>query len=82
MAVAVAVAVAVTVAAVACSPKINSLVHFYSTFQKSKMLGLKKEQFKLVNANVKPFLDFKPGFEFNVKGKHLADKKSAPAKFR
>ena len=46
------------------------------------MLGLKKEQFKLVNANVKPFLDFKPGFEFNVKGKHLADKKSAPAKFR
>jgi len=50
-------------------------------YTKSKMLGLKKEQFKLVNANVKPFLDFKPGFEFNVKGKHLADKKSAPAKF-
>lgn len=46
----------------------------------SKLMGLKKEHHRMFNATVKPFLDFKPGFEFTVKSKHSIDKKIPPPK--
>jgi len=47
----------------------------------SKMLGMKKEQHRITNCVVKPFLDFKPGFEFVVKSKYAVDKKASSPRF-
>lgn len=47
----------------------------------SKFLGLKSDQHRVVHATIKPFLDFKPEFEFNVKPRYLVNKKQLKPRF-